>query len=262
MVQLLWKTIWQFLIRWNTLYDPTVVLSGIYPPKWKAYIHMKTWTWMLIADLFLIAKTQKQPRRPSVDEWKINCGTFRQHYIIQCSREEFSSHKKMCRKFKCIALGEWKGFPRVKNLLANAGSQEMRIWSLGREDPLEKDMKTYSSILAWRIPWTEEPRGLQFMGLPRVVHDWAPECAHAHTRTHRWMERLYDVLEKAKLQRQWNGQWLPGVGVRDKGQMGVQVLLGAVNTLYDTVMMGACHYMLVQIHIISDVSYVLQVVMV
>ena len=42
--------------------------------------------------------------------------------------------------------------------------QEMRVQSLGREDPLEEDMETHSSILAWKIPWTEEPGGLQSMG--------------------------------------------------------------------------------------------------
>ena len=41
----------------------------------------------------------------------------------------------------------------------------MRVCSLGREDPLQKEMAMYSSILAWRIPWTEEPEGLQSMGL-------------------------------------------------------------------------------------------------
>ena len=49
--------------------------------------------------------------------------------------------------------------------------QETRVQSLGREDPLEKEMATHSSILAWRIPWTEEPRRLQSMGLQRVEHD-------------------------------------------------------------------------------------------
>ena len=51
--------------------------------------------------------------------------------------------------------------------------QEMRVQTLGREDPLEEQMATHSSILAWRIPWTEEPSGLQSMGLQRVRHDWA-----------------------------------------------------------------------------------------
>ena len=49
----------------------------------------------------------------------------------------------------------------VKNLPA---IQETRVQSLGPEDPLEKEMAAHSSILAWRIPWTEEPGGLQSMG--------------------------------------------------------------------------------------------------
>ena len=58
----------------------------------------------------------------------------------------------------------------VKNLPA---MQETRIQSLGREDPLEEGIATHSSILAWRIPWMEEPGGLQSMGPQRVRHDWA-----------------------------------------------------------------------------------------
>ena len=44
------------------------------------------------------------------------------------------------------------------------------VQSLGREDPLQEEMATHSSILAWRIPWTEEPGGLQSMGLQRIRH--------------------------------------------------------------------------------------------
>ena len=56
----------------------------------------------------------------------------------------------------------------VKNLSA---MQETWIQSLGREDLLEKEMATHSSIPAWRIPWTEEPGGLQSMGSQRLRHD-------------------------------------------------------------------------------------------
>ena len=49
--------------------------------------------------------------------------------------------------------------------------QETQVRSLGWKDPLEKGMATHSSILAWRIPWTEEPCGLQSMGSHRVGHD-------------------------------------------------------------------------------------------
>ena len=56
----------------------------------------------------------------------------------------------------------------VKNLLA---MQEIRVRSLGREDPVNKEMATHSSILAWRIPWTEQPGGLGAMGSQRVRYD-------------------------------------------------------------------------------------------
>ena len=56
----------------------------------------------------------------------------------------------------------------VKNLPA---MQKTWVRSLSQEDPLEKGMATHSSILAWRIPWTEEPGGLQSIGLQRVGHD-------------------------------------------------------------------------------------------
>ena len=59
--------------------------------------------------------------------------------------------------------------PAIKNLPA---MRETQVQSLGREDPLEKAMATHSSILAWRIPWTEEPGRLQSTGLQRVRHDW------------------------------------------------------------------------------------------
>ena len=51
-------------------------------------------------------------------------------------------------------------------------TREMRVQSLGWEDPLEKEMATHSSIIAWKIPGTEEPGGLQSMGLQRVRHNW------------------------------------------------------------------------------------------
>ena len=51
--------------------------------------------------------------------------------------------------------------------------QETQVWSLGQEDPLEKGMATHSSILVWRIPWTEDPGRLQSMGSQRIRHNWA-----------------------------------------------------------------------------------------
>ena len=63
---------------------------------------------------------------------------------------------------------------RVKNLPA---TQETQVHVLALEDPLEREMATHSSILAWRIPWTEEPAGLQSMRLQRVRHDWATDTS-------------------------------------------------------------------------------------
>ena len=57
---------------------------------------------------------------------------------------------------------------RVRNL---PSVQEIRVLSLGREDPLEREIAIHSSVLACEIPWTEEPGGLQFMGSQRVRHD-------------------------------------------------------------------------------------------
>ena len=56
--------------------------------------------------------------------------------------------------------------------------QETRVWSLGREDPLEKEIVTHSSILAWRIPWMEKPGRLQSTGSQRVGHDWAASLTY------------------------------------------------------------------------------------
>ena len=49
--------------------------------------------------------------------------------------------------------------------------QDMQVLSPGREDPLEKEMATQSNVIAWEIPWTEEPGGLESMGSQRVGHD-------------------------------------------------------------------------------------------
>ena len=59
----------------------------------------------------------------------------------------------------------------VQNPPVIQGTQEMRVQSLDREDPLEEGMAAHSSILAWRIPWTEKPGRLWSIGLHRVGHD-------------------------------------------------------------------------------------------
>ena len=64
-----------------------------------------------------------------------------------------------------------RGFPDSSDGKASAYNAGDPVRSVGREDPLEKEMATHFSIHAWKIPWTEEPGGLQSMGSQRVGHD-------------------------------------------------------------------------------------------
>ena len=72
------------------------------------------------------------------------------------------------------------GFPRGSDSRESACSADSSTWVqfLGQEDPLEKGLATGSTILAWRIPWTEEPGGLQSRGSQRVGHDWMTSLSH------------------------------------------------------------------------------------
>ena len=66
----------------------------------------------------------------------------------------------------------WGGLHRWLNWLSTLSAvQETQVQSLGQESPLEKGMATHSSVLAWQIPWTEEPSGLQSTGSQRIEHD-------------------------------------------------------------------------------------------
>ena len=82
------------------------------------------------------------------------------HFEKHCSKSPELTQKRgsMCGGASLLAQ-------MVKNLPA---MQETQVRSLGWEDPLEKEMAAHSSILAWRIPWTQEPGGLQSMGSQRV----------------------------------------------------------------------------------------------
>ena len=83
--------------------------------------------------------------------------------------------QQLFNKYLWVTLNEWKQWDILnKYCLAFTKSLLIRdqVWSLGWEDPLEKEMETHSSILAWGISWTEEPGGLQSVGFQRVGHDW------------------------------------------------------------------------------------------
>ena len=104
-------------------------------------------------------------------------------------------------------LSEWTRASLVSQIVKNLpAKQETLAPSLGGEDPLEKGIPTHSSILAWRIPWTEEPGGLQSMGWQRVGHDWVTNTEW------RWSCVLMSP------ERGW-GAWSPAF--RDRRRLGV-----------------------------------------
>ena len=80
-----------------------------------------------------------------------------------------------------IILG-FPGSSAVKNLPAVQETQEMRVQSLGQEDPLEESLATNSSVLAWEIPWTEEPGGLSPQG--HKESDTTEATLHTHAHLH------------------------------------------------------------------------------
>ena len=78
-------------------------------------------------------------------------------------------------------VGMCLGFPGGSALKNPPAMQELQVWSQSWEDPLEEDMATHSSILAWRIPRVEEPGRLWSIGLQRVGRNWSDlACIHAH----------------------------------------------------------------------------------
>ena len=89
----------------------------------------------------------------------------------------------------------WKNLPAV---------QETWVWPLGQEDPLEKETATRTSILAWKIPWTEEPGRLQSTGLQRIGHDWAINTHNPHYRERNLVQPLWKTvwrfLKKLKIE--------------------------------------------------------------
>jgi len=93
----------------------------------------------------------------------------------------------------------------IKNLSA---TWETWVWSLGWEDPLEKGMATHSSILAWRIPWTEEPGGLQSMGSQRAGHDWSDLVRSTHNFEFFMSHLKNSILRKANARTSLAVQWL------------------------------------------------------
>ena len=109
-----------------------------------------------------------------------NCCYFKYYHFFY--QEDFSLHMRVFFQVCCIFSYDFItftastcicGLPRWLSGKESACQcrRETRVGCLAREDPLEEEMATHSSILVWEIPWTEEPGGLKSMELPRVRHD-------------------------------------------------------------------------------------------
>ena len=102
--------------------------------------------------------------------WKLENGGFRRKYQEISEDRSIDNVGAFCweGEQKNGMIGLFPGGSMVKNMPA---MQEMWVWSLGQDDPLKKETATLSSILAWKIPWTEEPGGLQSTVLQKSQSD-------------------------------------------------------------------------------------------
>ena len=97
-----------------------------------------------------------------------------------------------------------------KNWRLKPAVRETWVWSLGCEDHLEKEMAAHSSILAWKISWTEEPGGLQSMGSQRVGHDWATDTYLTRSSSHSSL-----VAQRVKHLPAMQETWVRSLGQED-----------------------------------------------
>ena len=114
--------------------------------------------------MLLWEKLAQADQKPINSQCELEIRKIREDKYTETSLSH-GSHDRRTRLLPCASLVA----QMVKNLPA---MQETWVRSLGWEDPLKKGMETHSSILACRIPWTEEPGGPQSKGSPRVRHDW------------------------------------------------------------------------------------------
>ena len=128
--------------------------------------------------MYLTWEYQKYIKQLLIDIWgEIDSTTIIGDFNTPLISMDRSSRQKSTKKYWLkwsiiLDVPNWYGFPTGAVVIC-LPVQETQVWFLGLEDALEEEMATYSSILAWIIPWTEEPGGLQSMGLQRVGHDWA-----------------------------------------------------------------------------------------
>ena len=116
-------------------------------------------------------------------------------------RKQCSNAFGILKKMKLLTKPNYKSTSLVAQTVNRLPKmRETRVQSLGREDLLEKEMATHSSILAWKIPWMEEPGRLQSMGLQRVRHHWASSVFTAINQV--WGHNVF--LNVQVLKKKWN----------------------------------------------------------
>ena len=123
----------------------------------------------------------------------VNIPSLSSHYSKGLTLSSYPHTQRQC----CFDPIYYRGFPVIyyrgfpggsdsKVCLETEGDlKETQVWSLGQEEPLKKELATHSSVLAWKIPWVEEPDRLQSIGSQRVGHNWLPfhlllRCSSAH----------------------------------------------------------------------------------
>ena len=193
--------IWQFWEPWAKPYSICPFMSGLFFSLYMSFFKKKCFGAQLIYDIMLVSGIQQ-----SESVIHIHVATFfRLFSHLGRYRVEFPvlySRSLLVLYFAWI-ISLWAECPQVPSVLQRGSDfhpfegwiifcceyilgflvglmvenqpamQETWVWSLGQEDPLEKEMTIHSSFLAWTIPWTEKPGGLQCMGLQRVRYDLA-----------------------------------------------------------------------------------------
>ena len=158
-------------------------------------IHWKNWCWIfghlmqranLLEKALMLWKIEGRRRRGGRgwDDWMASLTQWT--WISASCRTQWRTVKPGAlqsmglQRVGCELANKQQQFDGWKTSSCENTPWETRVWSLGWEVPLENGMAIHSSILAWRIPWTEKPGGLQSMGSQRVGHDWLTNT-HTHT---------------------------------------------------------------------------------
>ena len=139
------------------------------------------WTYWLSSEAYLQGHHecwQSSSSTGYISHWLLLCNSL--HVYISTA-----SHSQGRKRYHYYRQRASLVAQLLKNLPALQETWVRSLWSLGQEDPLEKEMATHSSTLAWKIPWTEKPGGLQSMGSQRAGHNWVTSLSFSFISTDR-----------------------------------------------------------------------------